>query len=68
MSSAVSAEAVMRKALDILKSELNREEYLAYLEAITPRTGDAAKDLKDKTKTLDMKTIIKEARKFQVGA
>lgn len=65
MSSAVSAEAVMRKALNILKSELNREEYLAYLEAITPRIGDATKELKDKTKALDLKTVIKEAKKFQ---
>jgi len=55
----------MRKALNILKSELSREEYLTYLEAITPRIGDATKELKDVTKALDLKTVIEDARKFQ---
>jgi hypothetical protein len=63
--SGVSAEAVMKKALSILRSELSREEYLTYLEAITPKVGDATKELKDKTKALDLKSVLKEAKKFQ---
>lgn len=64
--SGVSAEAVMKKALSILKSELSREEYLTYLEAITPKVGDSTKELKDKTKALSLKSILKDAKKFQV--
>ncbi|MBU2560507.1 hypothetical protein KKA03_06395 [archaeon] len=44
---------------------MSREEYLTYLEAITPRIGDATKELKDVTKALDLKTVIEDARKFQ---
>ncbi len=63
MSSVPSVEGVMRKALDILKDELSREEYLTYLEAITPKIGDATKELRDKTKALDLKVVLKEAKK-----
>jgi len=63
--SSVSAEAVMKKALNILKNELSREEYLTYLETITPKVGDATKDLKEKTKTLNLDAILKEAKKLQ---
>ncbi len=56
--------SVLKKALDILKNELNREEYLTYLEAITPKIGDATKELKDKTKTLDLNTVLNEAQKI----
>lgn len=65
MNEAASVEVVMRKALDILKSELSREEYLTYLEAITPKIGDATRELRGKTKALGLKTVLKEARKFQ---
>lgn len=65
MNEVASVEVVMRKALDILKSELSREEYLTYLEAITPKIGDATKELRGKTKALDLKIVLKEARKFQ---
>ncbi len=65
MNEAASVEVVMRKALDILKSELSREEYLTYLEAITPKIGDATKELRNTTKALDLKIVLKEARKFQ---
>ncbi|WXG46972.1 MAG: hypothetical protein WED05_09995 [Candidatus Atabeyarchaeum deiterrae] len=60
----MSAEAVMRKALDILRSELSRDEYLLYLEAITPKIGDATKELRNKGKALDLRTVLREARKF----
>jgi len=65
MSKAWSVETVMKKALDILSGELSREEYLTYLEAITPRLGDATKELKDKTRKLKLETILREAKKFQ---
>lgn len=65
MNGAASADAVMRKALDILKSELSREEYLLYLEAITPKIGDATKELRNKTKVLNLETILREAKKSE---
>lgn len=65
--SSVSAEAVMKKALRILKNELSREEYLTYFETITPKVGDATKELRDKTKELNLKSILKEAKKLQAG-
>ncbi len=64
MSKAEAVETVMKKALDILRGELSREEYLTYLEAITPRVGDATKELKGKTKMLKLETILREAKKF----
>jgi hypothetical protein len=67
MNEAASAEAVMRKALDILKSELSKEEYLTYLETIVPKIGDATKELRGKTRGLALRTVLKEARKFQAG-
>jgi hypothetical protein len=65
MNGTVSMESVMKKALDILKSELSREEYLLYLEAITPKIGDATKELRDKSKPLDLKTVVREAKRFE---
>lgn len=64
MSKAESAETVMKKALDILRGELSKEEYLTYLETITPRVGDATKELKDTTKMLKLETILMESKKF----
>ncbi len=63
MSNANSVEGVMRKALDILKGELTREEYLTYLEAITPKVGDATKELRELTKDLTMDEVLGEVRK-----
>jgi hypothetical protein len=65
MNDTVSMESVMKKALDILKNELSREEYLLYLEAITPKIGDATKELRDKSKSLDLKTVVREAKRFE---
>ena len=65
MNGTVSMESVMKKALDILKNELSREEYLLYLEAITPKIGDATKELRDKSKSLDLKTVVREAKRFE---
>jgi len=65
MNSGASVEAVMRKALGILKSELSREEYLLYLEAITPKIGDATKELREKSRALDLETVLREALKSE---
>ena len=65
MNGTVSMESVMKKALDILKNELSREEYLLYLEAITPKIGDATKELRGKSKSLDLKTVVREAKRFE---
>lgn len=71
MTEAVPAEdksvSVVKKALDILKNELSREEYLTYLQAITPRIGNATKELRDKTKGLSLKLVLEEAKKLETG-
>ncbi len=56
---------VMRKALDILKNELNMEEYLTYLETITPKIGDATKELRNKTEGMSLKRVLEEAKKLE---
>jgi hypothetical protein len=71
MTEAVPAEdksvSVVKKALDILKNELSREEYLTYLQAITPRIGNATKELRDKTKGLSLELVLEEAKKLETG-
>ena len=55
-----------------LCSKLNRvlstEVYLTYLQMVTPRIGDATKELKEKTKDLGLEEIIKGAKKIEKGA
>jgi hypothetical protein len=61
MSEAMTAETpkVMEKVFKILKKELNAEEYLIYLQAITPRLGDATAELRDLTKKMSLEDILK---------
>jgi hypothetical protein len=64
MSEATAAEApkVMEKVFNILKKELSKEEYLIYLQAITPRIGDATKELRELTKKLSLEEILQKAK------
>lgn len=64
MSEAATAETprVMDKVFNILKRELSAEEYLVYLQAITPRIGDATKELRDLTKNMGLEEVLRKAK------
>ena len=62
----MSAEAVvLNKVFGILRKELSAEEYVTYLQMVTPRIGDATKELREKTKDLNLEEIIKGAKKIE---
>ncbi len=62
----MSAEAVvLNKVFGILRRELSAEEYVTYLQIVTPRIGDATKELRKKTKDLSLEGIIKGAKKIE---
>jgi hypothetical protein len=64
MSEAATAETprVMDKVFNILKRELSAEEYLVYLQAITPRIGDATKQLRDITIKMSLEDVLRKAK------
>jgi len=61
----MNVDDVVTKAFKILRKELNAEEYLIYLKAITPRIGDSVKELREKTKDLSLENIIEKAKDFE---
>jgi len=61
----MNIEEVVTKAFKILRKELSAEEYLIYLQAITPRIGDAVKELREKTKDLSLEDIVEKAKDFE---
>jgi len=62
----METRAVMNKAFDILRKELSVEEYLIYLQAITPRVGNATKELRDKTEIMSLKEVIERAKEIEM--
>jgi hypothetical protein len=73
MAGAISTKKstdVMEKAFMILKQELNAEEYLIYLQVITPRLGDATKELHEKTEGLSLHEVFDGAKSMEqrIGA
>ena len=63
----MSAEAVvLNKVFEILRKELSAEEYVTYLQMVTPRIGDATKELRKKTNDLSLDEVIK-GRTFVTG-
>nr|QNO51170.1 hypothetical protein NIPIMIJO_00010 [Methanosarcinales archaeon ANME-1 ERB6] len=60
----MSAEAV-NKVFGILRKELSAEEYVTYLQMVTPRIGDATKELRKKTKDLSLDEVIKGAKEIE---
>ena len=58
----MNVEEVLAKAFKILRKELSVEEYLIYLQAITPKMGDAVKELREKTKDLSLANVIENAK------
>jgi hypothetical protein len=67
MSEATTADVpkVMEKVFNILKKELSKEEYLIYLQTITPRIGDATKELRELTKKMSLDDILQKAKKME---
>ncbi len=67
MPEAAAAETpkVMEKVFNILKRELSAEEYLIYLQAITPRIGDTPAQLRDITKKMSLKDVVRRAKKME---
>ncbi|VVB93103.1 Uncharacterised protein [uncultured archaeon] len=67
MSEAAAAETpkVMEKVFNILKRELSAEEYLIYLQTITPRIGDATAELGDITKKMGLKDVVRRAKRME---
>jgi len=62
----MSAEAVvLNKVFGILRRELSAEEYATYLQMVTPRIGDATKELREKTKDLSLDEVIKGAEEIE---
>ena len=55
----------MNKAFGILRKELSVEEYLIYLQAITPRIGDATKEFRDKTEIMSLKEAVERAKEIE---
>ena len=65
MAEAISIEKsaeVMEKTFTILKQELNAEEYLIYLQIITPRLGDATRELREKTAGFSLQEVFDGAK------
>lgn len=70
MAGAISIEKsaeVMEKTFTILKQELNTEEYLIYLQVITPRLGDATRELQEKTAGLSLQEVFDGAKRAERG-
>jgi hypothetical protein len=61
----MNVEEVVTKAFKILRKELSAEEYLIYLQAITPRMGDAVKELREETKDLSLDNVVENAKDFE---
>jgi len=61
----MNVEEVLTKAFKILRKELSAEEYLIYLQAITPRMGDSVKELREKTKDLSLDVVVKKSKDFE---
>jgi len=51
---------VIKKAKEILRNHLTREEYLTYLEIFAEQAGDSAVELREKTKDLTIDEIMNQ--------
>jgi len=62
----MSAEAVvLNKVFGILRRVLSAEEYVIYLQMVTPRIGDATKELREKTKDFSLDEVIEGAEEIE---
>lgn len=58
MSTDTKRAKVIKKAMEILREHLTREEYLTCLEVFTEQTGDSVIELREKTKDLTIDEIM----------
>ena len=68
MGSGGKTPEVMEKTFTILKQELNTEEYLIYLQVITPRLGDATRELQEKTAGFSLQEVFDGAKSVERGS
>lgn len=61
----IDTPKVMEKVFKILNRELSAEEYLIYLQAITPRIGDATKELRDITEKMSLEEVLRRAKQME---
>jgi len=57
--------AVLNKVFKILRRELSIEEYVTYLKMVTPKIGDATKELREITKDLSLDEVIKGSKEIE---
>ena len=65
METVAEIPIVMDKVFNILKKELSAEEYVVYLQAITPRIGDATVQLRDTTNKMSLGEILHKAKQME---
>jgi hypothetical protein len=58
MNSSTRRAKVIKKAMEILREHLTKEEYLTYLEVFAEQTGDSVIELREKTKDLTIDEIM----------
>lgn len=58
MNSSARRAEVIKKAMEILREHLTKEEYLTCLEIFAEQTGDSVIDLREKTKDLTIDEIM----------
>jgi hypothetical protein len=58
MNSSTRRAKVIKKAMEILREHLTKEEYLTYLEVFAEQTGDSVIELREKTKDLTIGEIM----------
>ena len=58
MNSSARRAEVIKKAMEILREHLTKEEYLTCLEIFAKQTGDSVIDLREKTKDLTIDEIM----------
>lgn len=64
-ATAIETPELMEKVFAILKKELSAEEYLNYLQAITPRIGEATEELRDLSKKMSIEEVLRKARQME---
>jgi hypothetical protein len=57
--------AVLNKVFKILRRELSIEEYVSYLQMLTPKIGDATEELREITKDLSLDEVISGSKEIE---
>lgn len=57
--------AVLNKVFKILRRELSIEEYVSYLQMVTPKIEDSTEELRKITKDLSLDEVIKGSKDIE---